>query len=87
MHSIGPHGGEGSSIESPRSSVVVLREPSSPALGGTVNLILSFGNKGDSQDQVLDPPAGTDEVVEETSEYVHRVSSAFITLNYIRMIL
>ncbi|XP_037637681.1 uncharacterized protein LOC119495375 isoform X3 [Sebastes umbrosus] len=67
MNSIGPRG----SPESPKPSIVVLKEPSSPALGGTVNLILSFGGQGDSQVQVLDPP-GTDEVVEETSEPVHR---------------
>lgn len=78
MNSIGPRSGKGSSSESPKSSIVVLKEPSSPALGGTVNLILSFGNKGDSQVQVVDPPARTDEVVEETSEPVHRVRSTLI---------
>ncbi|XP_049927094.1 spectrin beta chain, non-erythrocytic 5 isoform X4 [Epinephelus moara] len=72
MNSIGPRGGEATSSETPKPSIVVLKEPSSPALGGTVNLILSFGNTGDSQVQVLDPPARTDEVVEETSEPVHR---------------
>ncbi|XP_067381665.1 uncharacterized protein [Channa argus] len=72
MNSIGPPGGEVSSPESPKPSVVVLKEPNSPALGDTVNLILSFGNKGGHQIQVLDPPARTDEVVEETSEPVHR---------------
>lgn len=82
MNSIGPRSGEISSSESPKSSVVVLKEPSSPTLGGTVNLILSFGNKGDSQVQVVDPPAGTDEVVEETSEPVHRVRSTLITSHY-----
>ncbi|XP_026211055.1 uncharacterized protein LOC113158924 isoform X3 [Anabas testudineus] len=75
MNSIGPRSGKFSSSESPKSSIVVLKEPSSPALGGTVNLILSFGNKGDSQVQVVDPPARTDELVEETSEPVHRVST------------
>ncbi|XP_018535754.1 uncharacterized protein LOC108885782 isoform X3 [Lates calcarifer] len=72
MNSIGPRGGEASSAESPKPSIVVLKEPSSPALGGTVNLILSFGNTGDSQVQVLDPPERTEEVVEDTSEPVHR---------------
>nr|XP_046257832.1 uncharacterized protein LOC124065941 isoform X2 [Scatophagus argus] len=72
MNSIGPLGGEVTSSESPKPSIVVLREHSSPALGGTVNLILSFGNTGDSQVQVLDPPARTDETVDETSEPVHR---------------
>ncbi|XP_042358037.1 uncharacterized protein LOC121954542 isoform X2 [Plectropomus leopardus] len=75
MNSIGPRGGEATSSESPKPSIVVLKDPSSPALGGTVNLILSFGGQGDSQVQVLDPPARTDEVVEETSEPVHRVST------------
>lgn len=82
MNSIGPRSGKFSSSESPKSSIVVLKEPSSPALGGTVNLILSFGNKGDSQVQVVDPPARTDELVEETSEPVHRVRSALITSHY-----
>uniref|UniRef100_UPI003AABE91D uncharacterized protein n=1 Tax=Centroberyx gerrardi TaxID=166262 RepID=UPI003AABE91D len=72
MNSIGPRGGEASSSESP---VLVLKEPSTPALGGTVNLILSFGNTGDSQVQVLEPPARMEEVEEEASEPVHRVST------------
>ncbi|XP_044070790.1 uncharacterized protein LOC122884657 isoform X3 [Siniperca chuatsi] len=72
MNSIGPWGGEATSSKSPKPSIVVLKEPSSPALGSTVNLILSFGNTGESQVQVLDLPARTDEVVEETSEPVHR---------------
>ncbi|XP_069394663.1 uncharacterized protein [Paralichthys olivaceus] len=75
MNSIGPMGGEASLPESAKPSIVVLKEPSSPTLGGTVNLILSFGNTGDSQVQVLEPPAGTEEVVEDTSEPVHRVST------------
>ncbi|CAK6951789.1 uncharacterized protein LOC122997103 isoform X4 [Scomber scombrus] len=75
MKSIGSRGSETSSPESPKPSVVVLKEASSPSLGGTVNLIFSFGNTGDSQVQVLDPPARTDEVVEKTSEPVHRVST------------
>uniref|UniRef100_A0A3Q3MIK4 Uncharacterized LOC113131773 n=1 Tax=Mastacembelus armatus TaxID=205130 RepID=A0A3Q3MIK4_9TELE len=76
MNSIGPRGCEASSSESPKPSIVVLKEPGSPTLGGTVNLILSFGNKGDSQVQVLDPTARTKEVVEETSESVHRPTVA-----------
>ncbi|XP_027133555.1 spectrin alpha chain, non-erythrocytic 1 isoform X6 [Larimichthys crocea] len=75
MNSIGPRSGEATSSESPRPSIVLLKKPGSPALGGTVNLILSFGNTGDSQVQVLDSPARTDEVVEETSEPVHRDQS------------
>uniref|UniRef100_UPI0037E9515E uncharacterized protein isoform X1 n=2 Tax=Semicossyphus pulcher TaxID=241346 RepID=UPI0037E9515E len=75
MNSIGPRGGEAPSSESPKPSIVVLKETGSPALGGTVNLILSFSSAGDSQVQVLEPPAGTEEVVEEASEPVHRVST------------
>ncbi|XP_042078820.1 spectrin beta chain, non-erythrocytic 5 isoform X6 [Haplochromis burtoni] len=66
MNSIGPQD------DPPKANVLVLKEGSSPPVGGTVNLILSFGNTGDSQVQVLDLPAGTKEVVEETSEPVHR---------------
>lgn len=79
MNSIGPRGSEASASESPKPSIVVLKDPNSPSLGGTVNLILSFGNTGDSQVQVLDPPAGMDEVVEDASQPVHRVSHTFIT--------
>lgn len=79
MKSIGPRSGKATSSESPKPSIVVLKEPSGPALGGTVNLILSLGNTGDSQVQVLDPPARTDEVVDETSEPVHRVRNTLIT--------
>ncbi|CAL9688135.1 unnamed protein product [Knipowitschia caucasica] len=53
------------SPESPKSSVFVLKDKSSPGLGNTVNLILSFGNTGNSQVQVL----GEDE---ETSEPLRR---------------
>uniref|UniRef100_A0A3B4ZRE8 Spectrin beta chain, non-erythrocytic 2-like n=1 Tax=Stegastes partitus TaxID=144197 RepID=A0A3B4ZRE8_9TELE len=66
MNSIGPQG------DFPKTNIMVLKEGSSPPTGGTVNLILSFGNTGDSQVQVFDLPARTDEVVEETSEPVHR---------------
>ncbi|XP_054874518.1 spectrin beta chain, non-erythrocytic 1 isoform X7 [Amphiprion ocellaris] len=69
MNSIGAQG------DSPKASIMVLKESSSPPSGGTVNLILSFGNTGDSQVQVLDLPATVDEVVEETSEPVHRDQS------------
>ncbi|KAM9364941.1 uncharacterized protein mymx [Pholidichthys leucotaenia] len=70
MKSIGPQG------DSPTANIVVLKESSScsPPVGGTVNLILSFGNTGDSQVQVLDP-VETDEAAGETSEAVHRVST------------
>ncbi|XP_060896633.1 uncharacterized protein LOC132975828 isoform X1 [Labrus mixtus] len=75
MKCIGPPGGETStpSSESPKPSIVVLKDPSA-ALGGTVNLILSFANTGDSQVQVLDPPAGTSEEVDESFEPVHRLT-------------
>ncbi|XP_029962770.1 uncharacterized protein mymx isoform X3 [Salarias fasciatus] len=69
MNSIGPPG------ESPKANVVVLKENNSPPLGSTVNLILSFGNAGDSQVQVLDLPAEAEEAAEEASEPVHRVST------------
>ncbi|XP_034754196.1 uncharacterized protein LOC117960420 isoform X4 [Etheostoma cragini] len=72
MNSIGPRGGEPTSSESPKPSIVVLKEPNSPALGGTVNLILSFGNSEDSQVQVLELPARMDQLVEKTAEPVHR---------------
>lgn len=79
MKSIAPWSGEATSAESPKPSILVLKEPNSSALGGTVNLILSLGNTGDSQVQVLDSPAQTDEVVDETSEPVHRVRSKLVT--------
>ncbi|XP_041865987.1 uncharacterized protein LOC121655431 isoform X2 [Melanotaenia boesemani] len=69
MNSIGPLG------DHPKANIMVLKENSSPPLGGAVNLIFSFGNPGDSQVQVFDPPVKTDEIVEETSEPVHRVST------------
>ncbi|KAM3606718.1 uncharacterized protein V6R79_021938 [Siganus canaliculatus] len=76
MNSIGPQDTQFTSSESPQPSLVLVKEPSSPALGGTVNLILSFANAGDSQVQVLDSlPARMEEVVEETPEPVHRVST------------
>lgn len=63
------------SPESPKPSIYVLKERSNPALGNTVNLVLSFGNSGDSQVHVLDPTVRADEVEEETSEPVCRVST------------
>lgn len=72
MKSIAPSSG------SPKPSVVVLKEPGSSSAGGTVNLILSLGNAGDSQVQVLDPPAPMDELVKEASEPVHRVRNTLI---------
>ncbi|XP_058879841.1 spectrin beta chain, non-erythrocytic 1-like isoform X5 [Acipenser ruthenus] len=58
------------SLESPESPLMVLKEPTSPSLGGTVNLILSFSKKGDSQLQLQD---AVDE--SETQEPVHREQS------------
>ncbi|XP_077960140.1 uncharacterized protein mymx isoform X6 [Gasterosteus aculeatus] len=75
MSGIGQQDAHTPSSKSPKSAIVVLKEPSSPALGGTVNLILSFGGQADSQAQALDPPrARTDEVTEEDPEPqgVHR---------------
>ncbi|XP_074531898.1 uncharacterized protein mymx isoform X2 [Halichoeres trimaculatus] len=63
-----PPGSESASPESPKPSIVVLKDPGSPALGGTVNLILSFANTGESQVQVLETP----KVEEEACEPVHR---------------
>ncbi|XP_051508281.1 spectrin alpha chain-like isoform X4 [Myxocyprinus asiaticus] len=56
MMSVSPRGSDVSSnIERPDSPYLMLKEPSSPTLGGTVNLILSFGNSGDTQVQVQEP--------------------------------
>ncbi|XP_058880920.1 spectrin beta chain, non-erythrocytic 1-like isoform X8 [Acipenser ruthenus] len=57
-------------LESPESPLLVLKEPSAPSLGGTVNLILSFSKKRDSQLQLQDP---MDE--SETQEPIHRDQS------------
>ncbi|XP_016526690.1 uncharacterized protein mymx isoform X5 [Poecilia formosa] len=66
MNRIGPRG------DSPKANITLVKESSSPPVGGAVNLILSFGNTEDSQVQVLDLPAGTDEMLKETSEPIHR---------------
>ncbi|XP_048059882.1 spectrin beta chain, non-erythrocytic 1 isoform X4 [Megalobrama amblycephala] len=56
MKSVSPKGSDDSShLESPDSPYLVLKEPSPSALGGTVNLILSFSNSGDTQIQVQAP--------------------------------
>ncbi|XP_077073612.1 uncharacterized protein mymx isoform X2 [Siphateles boraxobius] len=73
MKSVSPKGGDGSShLESPDSPYLVLEEPSPTAVGGTVNLILSFSNSGDTQIQVQAP--GKESGV-PVSEPVHRVST------------
>lgn len=69
MNRIGPRG------DSPKANIMLVKESSSPPVGGAVNLILSFGSNEDSQVQVLDLPTGTDEKLKETSEPVHRVRS------------
>ncbi|XP_043992149.1 uncharacterized protein LOC122842399 isoform X4 [Gambusia affinis] len=69
MNRIGPRG------DSPKANIMLVKESSSPPVGGAVNLILSFGSNEDSQVQVLDLPTGTDEKLKETSEPVHRVST------------
>ncbi|XP_041105965.1 uncharacterized protein LOC121315702 isoform X2 [Polyodon spathula] len=57
-------------LESPEPPLMVLKEPTTPSLGGTVNLILNFSKKGASQLQLQD---AMDE--SETQEPVHRVST------------
>ncbi|XP_042593502.1 spectrin beta chain, non-erythrocytic 1-like isoform X2 [Cyprinus carpio] len=52
MQSVSPKGSDDSGrLERPDSPYLVLKEPSPSALGGTVNLILSFSNSGDTQIQ------------------------------------
>ncbi|KAM8860204.1 uncharacterized protein mymx isoform 2-T2 [Spinachia spinachia] len=75
MSGLGRQDAHAPSSKSPKSSIMVLKEPSSPALGDTVKLILSFGGQADSQLQAPDPPpARTDEGTEEDPEPrgVHR---------------
>ncbi|XP_059372833.1 uncharacterized protein LOC132110279 [Carassius carassius] len=56
MKSVRPKGSDDSGhLERPDSPYLVLKEPSPSALGGTVNLILSFSNSGDTQIQVQEP--------------------------------
>uniref|UniRef100_A0A8C1QF35 PH domain-containing protein n=1 Tax=Cyprinus carpio TaxID=7962 RepID=A0A8C1QF35_CYPCA len=70
MQSVSPKGSDDSSrLERPDSPYLVLKEPSPSALGGTVNLILSFSNSGDTQIQVQAP--GREGGV-PVSEPVHR---------------
>lgn len=69
MNRISPQG------DSPKANMTAVKESSTPPASSAVNLILSFGNTGDSQVQVLDLPALTDEILKETSEPVHRVRS------------
>ncbi|XP_016400393.1 uncharacterized protein mymx [Sinocyclocheilus rhinocerous] len=56
MKSVSPKGSDDSGhLKRPNSPYLVLKEPSPSALGGTVNLILSFSNSGDTQIQVQAP--------------------------------
>lgn len=71
MQSVSPKGSSDSGhLERPDSPYLVLKEPSPSALGGTVNLILSFSNSGDTQIEVQAP--GMEDGV-PVSEPVHRV--------------
>ncbi|XP_036429503.1 spectrin beta chain, erythrocytic isoform X2 [Colossoma macropomum] len=73
MKSVSPKSSETRrALEECDSPYLLLKEPSAPSLGGTVNLILSFNNSGDSQLQVQEPDH---EKVGELSEAVHRVST------------
>ncbi|XP_057198284.1 uncharacterized protein LOC130559313 isoform X2 [Triplophysa rosa] len=73
MKSVSPRGSDVIvTSERPDSPYLVLKGPSPPALGGTVNLILSFSNSGDTQLQVQTP--GGEEGAPEP-EPVHRVST------------
>ncbi|XP_017576865.1 uncharacterized protein LOC108441705 isoform X2 [Pygocentrus nattereri] len=70
MKSISPKSSETQrALEECDSPFLLLKEPSTPSLGGTVNLILSFTNSGDSQLQVQE---SDHEKVGELSEAVHR---------------
>uniref|UniRef100_A0A671LKW1 PH domain-containing protein n=1 Tax=Sinocyclocheilus anshuiensis TaxID=1608454 RepID=A0A671LKW1_9TELE len=73
MKSVSPKGSDDSGhLKRPNSPYLVLKEPSPSALGGTVNLILSFSNSGDTQIQVQAPSR---EGGVPVLEPVHRVST------------
>ncbi|XP_066535803.1 uncharacterized protein [Hoplias malabaricus] len=71
MKSVNPKSTETLSEECD-SPYLLLKEPNTPPFGGTVNLILSFTNSGDSDLQVQEPDH---EKGVEYSEAVHRVST------------
>ncbi|KAK7139728.1 hypothetical protein R3I94_012393 [Phoxinus phoxinus] len=72
MKSVSPKGSDDCShLESPDSPYLVLEEPSPTAVGGTVNLILSFSNSGDTQIQVQAPGRESGEPVHRVSTYLH----------------
>ncbi|XP_063047463.1 nucleoprotein TPR isoform X2 [Engraulis encrasicolus] len=60
------------SCEKSSPQLLVLKDPGSPSQPGTVNLILSFNNTGDSQLQVQGPDG---EQGDRSSEPIHRVST------------
>ncbi|XP_050982914.1 uncharacterized protein LOC127175708 isoform X2 [Labeo rohita] len=73
MKSVSPKGSDDSGhLDRPDSPYLVLKDPSPSSLGGTVNLILSFSNSGDTQIQVQAP--GREGGV-PVPEPVHRVST------------
>ncbi|KAG7492851.1 hypothetical protein MATL_G00019460 [Megalops atlanticus] len=65
----------------PKSPFLVLKEPGTPSLGGTVNLILSFSKPGDSLLQVQEPAEKGDalEPVHRVSTYLHVTDSNKVT--------
>lgn len=71
MRSIGPQ-----MSDATNPSVLVVKEDGSPALRGTVNLILSLSQAGDSLVQVPDQPAQAGGLLDQSAEPVHRVRNA-----------
>ncbi|XP_067091847.1 uncharacterized protein [Osmerus mordax] len=70
MNSIGPRCSVVTTLENRSSPALVLRDPGSPALGATVNLILSFANPDGLQHPEASLSRG-----EESSEPLHRPSA------------
>ncbi|XP_077586330.1 uncharacterized protein mymx isoform X2 [Stigmatopora nigra] len=75
MKSIGQRGCDNKQSASSSLPLKDIKEPNSPALGGLVNLILSFGNSGQRQLQVGDQTVGNTELLDQTSESFHRASA------------
>lgn len=71
MKSIGP---QASHATDP--AVLVVKDAGSPALRGTVNLVLSLGGAGDSLVPVPERPARAGGLVGQPAEPVHRVRTA-----------
>lgn len=61
-------------------SVLVVKEAGSPALRGTVNLILNLSKTGDGLVQVPDQPAQAGGLLDQTAEPVHRVRNALVLI-------